>query len=155
MSIRKCLRDYNEQNDVTIVLTSHYMKDIETLCDRVIVINHGKLIHDGPLSDIVERFADHKLLTLQFANGEVPEQFDGPGDLEIPRDWLVKRDPPKVTLRIPRDEIARQTARLLDSYEINDISVEDPPIEDTISRMFNQASQPEEHNDPEIDQLDG
>lgn len=146
--IRKCLRDYNEQNNVTIVLTSHYMKDIEALCDRVIVINHGKLIHDGPLSDIIHRFADHKLITLQFANGDVPEQFDGMGE-------LVKREPPKVTLRIPRDEIASQTARLLGSYEINDISVEDPPIEDTISHMFTHADQTKEQDSPDMDRSDG
>ena len=127
--IRRCLREYNRQNKVTILLTSHYMQDIESLCDRVMVINHGKLMHDGPLREIVDRFADYKVLTLRFHDGRMPDRLDGIGE-------VVELNPPKVALRLPRESVAGQISRLLGDYQIDDISVEDPPIEDVISRMY-------------------
>ncbi len=129
-SIRQCLREYNERNNVTVLLTSHYMQDIESLCSRVMVINHGRMIHDGPLTDIVDRFAAHKILKLRFANGDVPTDFDGAEVLRV--------DPPTVTLRLPRESIARQSTELLARYDINDISIENPPIEESIARIFHE-----------------
>ena len=65
-AIQKCLLDYHDQRGVTMLLTSHYMRDVEALCDRVLVINHGALVYDGPLSGIIERFGESKLVKLQF-----------------------------------------------------------------------------------------
>ncbi len=132
-SIRGCLREYNQKNNVTILLTSHYMRDIEALCDRVMVINHGRLIHDGRLAEIVDRFAGYKVLRLRFRDGIVPERLDGVAT-------VVERDPPNVSLRIPRDAVAAEAGRLLAMYDIDDISVEEPPIEDVIRQMFEEAS---------------
>src|SRR5205807_434064 len=64
--IQRCLRDYHTRRGVTTLLTSHYMRDVEALCDRVLVINHGSLVYDGPLARIVERFSETKLVKLQF-----------------------------------------------------------------------------------------
>ena len=131
-AIHKCLKEYNQQRKVTVLITSHYMKDIEALCDRVMVINHGRLIHDGPLIDIIHRFAHHKLVTLRFHDGSIPDKFDAFGD-------VVELDPPSVTLRMPRDSVAQRTGALLQSYEIDDLNVEDPPIEEVIGMMFADA----------------
>ncbi len=128
-SIRQCLREYNRNRQVTCLLTSHYMQDIEALCPRVIVINKGRLIHDGPLSDIVDRFANYKVVTLRFHNGQIPERFDGVAE-------VLEVKPPTVTLRLPRASIADEASRLLASHAIDDISVEDPPIEEVIAEMF-------------------
>src|SRR5438046_8900829 len=70
--IQRCLRDYHTKRGVTTLLTSHYMRDVEALCDRVLVINHGSLLYDGPLARIVERFSETKLVKLQF-EGPAPE----------------------------------------------------------------------------------
>ena len=131
-AIRKCLKEYNQQRQVTVLITSHYMKDIEALCDRVLVINHGRLIHDGPLIDIIHRFAKHKLVTLRFHDGSMPDRFDAFGE-------LVRLDPPSVTLRMTRDSVAERTGALLQSYQIDDLNVEDPPIEEVIGMMFADA----------------
>ncbi len=136
--IRRCLRAYNRDNNVTILLTSHYMQDIEALCDRVIVINHGKLIHDGPLADIVHRFARTKLVTLQFRDGDWPDNLETLGE-------VVDVQRPRVTLRLPRESIADSAAHLLDRYDIDDINVADPPIEEVIAQMF--AQEVDEAND--------
>ncbi len=132
-SIRRCLREYNRTKKVTILLTSHYMQDIEALCDRVMMINHGRLVHDGPLADIVNRYATHKIVTLRFHDGQFPDHFDDLGE-------VLKLDPPKITLRVPRETVAQKTSRLLTHFEISDFSVEDPPIEDIIGRMYQESS---------------
>src|SRR5205085_6621679 len=67
VTIQKCLREYNASRGVTLLLTSHYMRDVEALCNRVLVITHGKLLHDGPLRSITEQFSQVKLVKLQFA----------------------------------------------------------------------------------------
>jgi ABC-2 type transport system ATP-binding protein len=132
-SIRKCLREYNRDRQVTMLITSHYMQDIEALCDRVMVINHGRMMHDGRLQDIVDRLAPYKVVKLRFHNGALPENFDGMGK-------VLAVNPPTVTLGISRDSVAQQAARLLARFPIDDISVEDPPIEDVIGRMYQEDS---------------
>jgi ABC-2 type transport system ATP-binding protein len=128
-AIRRCLREYNREKKVTVLLTSHYMQDIEALCDRVMIINHGKLIHDGRLSDIVDRFAGYKIVTLRFHDGRMPERIETSGE-------ILQVAPPTATLRLPRESIAEQAGRLLARYPIDDLSVEDPPIEEVISRIY-------------------
>ena len=128
-SIRRCLREYNEQRRITVLLTSHYMQDIEALCHRVLVINQGRLVHDGPLSEIAARFATHKVVTLRFEDGQMPREPDTMGQ-------VVSQSPGTLVLRLPRESIAAETSRLLADYAVHDVTVEDPPIEDAISEMF-------------------
>src|SRR4029078_4873324 len=72
VTIQKCLREYNERRGGTTLLTSHYMRDVEALCKRVLIITHGKLVYDGPLARIVEQFGQHKLVKLQFDGADLP-----------------------------------------------------------------------------------
>lgn len=135
-NIRKCLREYNRDKKVTVLLTSHYMQDIEALCNRVMVINHGKMVHDGPLSDIIQRFADYKILTLRFHDGVMPDRIEDIGE-------IIELQPPNVSLRLPRESIAHEAGKLLSQYAIDDISVEEPPIEEVIRRLFGEEKQEE------------
>src|SRR3989442_7437688 len=64
-TVREFLREHNSKHQTTILLTSHYMTDIQELCQRVIIIDHGKIFFDGQLSEVVDRFADSKLVTIQ------------------------------------------------------------------------------------------
>src|SRR4030081_2422210 len=93
VTIQKCLRDYNASRGVTILLTSHYMRDVEALCKRVLVITHGKLVYDGALTGIAGRFGNEKLVKLQF------EGTDGPIDLAEFGD-LTSRQGPIVELKV-------------------------------------------------------
>ena len=72
VAIQRCLKEYNATRGVTMLLTSHYMRDVEALCSRVLVIAHGRVIYDGPLAGITERFGRSKLVRLQFAGEETP-----------------------------------------------------------------------------------
>src|SRR5207253_1004872 len=92
VTIQRCLREYNSSRGVTILLTSHYMRDVEALCSRVLVITHGKLVYDGPLAGITEQFGRHKLVKLQFAEeaptdlarfGEVTDRQGPVADLKV------------------------------------------------------------------------
>src|SRR5215469_336749 len=80
VAIQRCLKEYNATRGVTMLLTSHYMRDVEALCPRVLVIAHGRLVHDGPLAGIIERFGRSKLVRLHFAGEETPADLGRFGD---------------------------------------------------------------------------
>jgi len=128
-NIRACLREYNRTKGITVLLTSHYMQDVEALCKRVVVINHGKLIFDGQLSAIIERFSRHKIIKLRFHNGHMPQSFDAFGE-------VLELSPPTVTLKVDRAEVARLTGQVLAQHAVDDVAVEEIPIEEVISEVF-------------------
>jgi ABC-2 type transport system ATP-binding protein len=129
--IQRCLRDYHTKRGVTTLLTSHYMRDVEALCDRVLVITHGTLVYDGPLSRIVERFSETKLVKLQF-------EAEAPDDLGIFGE-VMRREGPWADIKVTRGEVPRVLAAILDRHAVADVSVEEPPLEEVISRVFEEA----------------
>jgi ABC-2 type transport system ATP-binding protein len=134
LKVREFLARYNTERRITTMLTSHYMEDIEALCRRVIVIDNGRIMFDGPLTAIVERFSTHKIIGLTFT--ETPEcDFTGAGEIVERTDRVVK-------LRVPRARVTEVARDLLSSCRIHDISVEDPPVEDVIRQLFAEQAQP-------------
>ncbi|MDQ3225295.1 MAG: AAA family ATPase, partial [Chloroflexota bacterium] len=131
--IRGFISEYAARNDATVLLTSHYMADVEALAERVIVIHHGALLFDGDLAALVARFSPHKTVTV---------------DLEHPVDHLdrygevVSVDGLRATLRIPKGEAAAVTARLLAELPVVDLSVTDPPIDEVIDTVFSSGDEP-------------
>jgi len=127
--IRSFLVQYNRRGGATILLTSHYMADVEALCRRVIVIHRGQLLFDGELSGLVKSFTAHKTIVVQL--GESHLDLRGYGEVVSSGDGAV-------TLRVPKAETARVTGRLLAELPVIDLTVEDPPIEEVIERVFAQ-----------------
>ncbi len=125
--IRAFIGEYNRRYGATVLLTSHYMADVEALCRRVVVIHHGKLLYDGELSGLVQRFSAHKTIMVQL--GECGNDLREYGQ-------VVTCDDGYVTLRVPKAETARITGRLLADLPVIDLTVEDPPIEDVIEQVF-------------------
>jgi ABC-2 type transport system ATP-binding protein len=130
-AIQKCLRDYHTQRGVTMLLTSHYMRDVEALCDRVMVITHGTLVYDGPLSGIVERFSESKLVRLQFEE-LAPDDLGRFGQ-------VVRREGFFADIKIERARVAELLGAILDRHALADVSVEDPPLEEVIAKVFEEA----------------
>lgn len=130
--IRSFVAEYNKRYGATVLLTSHYMADVEALCKRVIVIHHGKLLFDGELSCLVEQFSAFKTVgvTLQTAAADLMKYGE-----------VISQDGTRFTLRVPKAETARVTARLLADLPVNDLNVEDPPIEDVIEQVFADGKQ--------------
>ncbi len=128
-NIQKFLKHYQEERKITILLTSHYMKDVAALCQRVVIIAQGEIVHDGSLDDIVDRFSGHKVLSLQFADERMPSDLARYGE-------VLEVVAPKAKIRVERSSIAEVLSSVLSSYSIEDISVEDPPLEEVIADMF-------------------
>ncbi|HEY1602433.1 MAG TPA: ABC transporter ATP-binding protein [Pirellulales bacterium] len=145
-NIQGFLRHYQQLRQITILLTSHYMKDVAALCKRVVIIAHGRIIYDGSLAGIIDRFSHHKVVTLQFADGDdrMPSDLARYGE-------VIEEQAPKVKLRVDRRAVAEVLANILAQQAIEDVSVEDPPLEDVIAEMFSTAG---EHaaNEEAIDQ---
>jgi ABC-2 type transport system ATP-binding protein len=133
-NIQGFLREYQQRRQTTIILTSHYMKDVAALCRRVVIIAQGRIMYDGSLSGIVDRFSGHKLLTLQFAGDDLPEDLERFGK-------VIQRNPPKVTIEVERAEVNGVLSHVLDRYSIDDVRVEDPPLESVIAEMFSLADE--------------
>jgi viologen exporter family transport system ATP-binding protein len=127
--IRSFIAEYNERHGATVLLTSHYMADVEALCERVIVIHHGRILFDGRLAELARTFTAHKTIVAALEDGE--GDLSGYGE-------VVHREEGVVTLRVPKADTARVTARLLAEQEVLDLNVEDPPIEDVIELVFAQ-----------------
>ena len=131
VAIQKCLKEYHDRRGVTMLLTSHYMRDVEALCDRVLVITKGTLVFDGPLSGLADRFGRAKLVRLQFA-GEVPADVARFGE-------VVRTEGPTVEIKVERSQVAAVLAAILDAHAVDDVTVTDPPLEQTIARVFEEG----------------
>ena len=133
-NIQQFLKFYQQKRQISILLTSHYMKDVSALCRRVVIIADGQIHYDGSLSGIVDRFSGHKIVTLQLAEGQEWEGLQRFGtvlDVELP----------KARLRVERKQVPAVMAAILDAYTIEDVAVEDPPLESVIAEVFAQVDE--------------
>ena len=129
--LREFITQYNQQTGATVLLTSHYMADVQALCKRVIVIHHGSILFDGYLDHLVQRFTAHKTISIKLSDPLV--DLSGYGE-------LITRSEEQAAFRIPNREAANVTSRLLRDLDIVDLTVEDPPIEEIIESVFNQSA---------------
>ena len=126
--MRDFLKEHNRQEKTTIIFTSHYLKDIEELCPRVIVINDGSLLFDGKLDELTRKYTPHKILKLTFADG-IPAGIEQYGE-------IIDQDEVTVTLQVDEARAAVCAKELLGNFPIKDISIKEVPLEDTIREMF-------------------
>ena len=128
--IRSFVAEYNQRTGATVLLTSHYMADVEALCKRVIVIHHGQILFDGDLSGLVEKFSASKTvsMTLNTAAADLGKYGK-----------ILTQEGSRFSLRVPRAYTSQVTARLLAELPVEDLTVEDPPIEDVIEQVFAQG----------------
>jgi ABC-2 type transport system ATP-binding protein len=130
-TVRDFIRRHNAEQKTTILLTSHYMADIQELCKRVIIIDHGKLFFDGKLSEIVDRFADFKLVTIQCekANDYHAEKLSRFGE-------VMEKSSDTIKFKVKRDRVIPTCKALLDDLAVTDIDIQEVPIEDVIRQIF-------------------
>lgn len=130
--VQQFLRYYQRERKITILLTSHYMKDVAALCQRVVIITHGQIKYDGSLAGIIDRFSTYKVISLQLAENAIPANMS---EFEI-YGLVLEAQAPKVKLRIPRTQVPKALAGILARYSIEDVAVEDPPLEEVIADLF-------------------
>lgn len=130
--IREFVREYNQRHNATILLTSHYMADVEALCQRVVVIHHGRILFDGALNDLITRFSPHKTIVVDLERAVDAHQLAAFGE-------VVSQSDGQVQLRVPKLETAKVAGRLLAELPVSDLTIEDPPIEEVIEQVFAQG----------------
>jgi ABC-2 type transport system ATP-binding protein len=130
-TVRDFIRRHNAERKTTILLTSHYMADIQALCERVIIIDHGKIFFDGKLSEIVDRFADFKLVTIQSekAKDYSAEDLARYGE-------MVEKTSEAIKFKVKRDRVIPTCKALLDELPVSDIDIQEVPIEEVIRQIF-------------------
>lgn len=127
--MRDFIKEYNRRFNATIILTSHYMDDVKELCQRVVVIDKGKLLFDGALDEIIKKFADHKLITVVFGEEVSEKHLQKFGQLK-------EFEPPKAVISVKRSEAPKMAAKLLEDFSVVDLNIEEPQIEDIIREVF-------------------
>lgn len=131
-NIRKFLQEYNEHTGITVLLTSHYMTDIEALCKRVIVIDEGRAIFDGDLRELLARAGDRRQVRLRLR--EIPTEHQLAA-LHALSDHVVNNGY-EVSLSLPREQVASGIPRLLETVPVDDLTIEEVDIENVIRELF-------------------
>lgn len=128
--IRQFIRRVNIERGTTVILTTHDLSDVEKLCDRVMIIDHGRLLFDGELAELRHRFGGHRELVVDLAEGYTAVPVDGAE--------VVERDDLRVTYRFDRDTVSASEliGRVSDRYRIQDLVVREPEIESVVRRIY-------------------
>ena len=143
-NIQNFLRYYQKLRKITILLTSHYMKDVVALCKRVVIVTDGVIVHDGSLKEIIDRFSTHKVITLQFADHGLPHDISRFGE-------IIEEQAPRIKIRVAKQTVTDSLAAILQQHPVEDVSVEDPPLEQVIAEMF--ASVQQEFARPSLESI--
>lgn len=127
--IRQFIKDYNKKYNATVILTSHYMDDVKEICDRVLIINQGRLIFDGAISSLIKKYADYKILKV-LVNKSVDK-----GDVE--KFGEVKSiNNEGFVITVKRDETSKIAAEVLKNFDVDDLDINEPRMEDIVSEIF-------------------
>ena len=135
VAIRDFVRDYNQRHDATVLLTSHYMDDVVALCPRIIVIDQGKLIHDGDLRQLIKTMDPHKRVSFTSTNHVAEDEVAKLGT-------LIARDGQRITVRVTERDLPGVIGHVLSSLHGADLAIEDPPLEDVLRAMFGKHGKP-------------
>jgi len=127
--IREFIKKYNQEQKTTIILTSHYMEEVEALCQRVIIINFGKIVYDGLLSDLAKKYTDNKLIKITFSKSVSIDSLKQFGQ-------IIKSTEYSAEIRVAKEKCSQIASQILTSYQVEDINISEVEIEEVIRRIF-------------------
>jgi len=128
-TVRGFIKAYNERFGATVLLTSHYMQDVAALCPRVVVIDQGRLIHDGDLRELALRVRPDKRILVRLTRAASAVELARFGE-------LVNQDGAQAVIRVPAGEVSAAVGRILSALPVADLTVEDPPLEEVMRELF-------------------
>jgi len=131
--IREFIKTYNKKYGATVILTSHYMDDVEEICDRIIMIDHGKLMFDGAIGKLAETYANYKTLVIIFNSPVERNDLERLGDVQ-------EFEYPRAVIRVRREKTSSIAAELLQKFDIDDVNINEPELEDIIRMLFTKGS---------------
>ena len=131
--IREFIRQHNQEQKTTILLTSHYMEDIEQLCSRVIIIDQGRIIYDGQLASLVDKYVQHKVIKVSFTKPVAKNDLTGFGKIK-------EHLPQRTVLEVPKDQVKTVAASILSKLPVDDILIDEVEIDDVIRKIFEDNS---------------
>jgi ABC-2 type transport system ATP-binding protein len=139
IKLRDFIRQYNRTHNTTIILTSHYMTDITSLCKRVVLIHSGKLIFDGELSRLAEKIAPYKLISISTGEGQKQPDFSamvykGNGVS------IVHRDEHRLVVQVKKEDTSQAVSYIMNTVSVTDLTVEDSPIDAVIDRVYREGA---------------
>lgn len=129
VAIRDFVRSYNQRHEATVLLTSHYMDDVVALCPRIIVIDQGKLIHDGDLRALIKTMDPDKRVSFTLVAPIADDELARLGT-------VMTKDGQRITLKVGERELPNVVGHLLGTLRVADLAIEDPPLEDVLRKMF-------------------
>ncbi len=129
--VRRFLKGYAVRTGATILLTSHYMGDVQSLCPRLILIDKGSLQYDGPIDALAAKLAPYKLIRVSAPDAK-QDQTPQVGE-------IVENDGTTWVLRVARADVAQATSQLLNELPVEDLAVEEPPLENVIDRVYREG----------------
>ncbi|NWF60445.1 MAG: ATP-binding cassette domain-containing protein [Fischerella sp.] len=129
VGVRDFLREYNRRYQATVLLTSHYMADITALCQRVLLIHQGKLMYDGSLDELLEKFAPYREVHVELMQPLSKQRLMFYGDVQ-------NLDGRMVCFMVQQEELTRTVSRILADLDVIDLTVTEPPVEEVIGRVF-------------------
>jgi ABC-2 type transport system ATP-binding protein len=141
LAIRDFVRSYNQRHEATVLLTSHYMDDVVALCPRIIVIDAGKLIHDGDLRGLIKQMDPDKRVSFTLVEPRADPELAKLGA-------VLKREGQRVTLKVGERELPAVVGHLLGELHAADLAIEDPPLEEILRTMFGKAREGREASTP-------
>jgi ABC-2 type transport system ATP-binding protein len=138
VAIRDFVRSYNQRHEATVLLTSHYMDDVVALCPRIIVIDQGKLIHDGDLRAMIKTMDPDKRVSFTLVSAVPDEEIAKLGS-------VMTKEAQRITLKVAESDLASVVGHLLGTLKAADLAIEDPPLEDVLRKMFGANRAAKEH----------
>lgn len=131
--MRDFLKGYNQKYNATIILTSHYMGDVKELCERVIIIDRGVILYDGPLDRVVEKFAPHKIIKVDFDKEVDPNKLSSIGK-------VIEFGKLNAVIHVRKADVSKKSGMLLGRFPVADLTIEEPPIEEIIRNLFDKGA---------------
>jgi ABC-2 type transport system ATP-binding protein len=139
LKLRNFIREYNKRYGTTIILTSHYMSDIVSLCHRVMLIHEGELLFDGELLRLADKMAPFKLIKVTLDEKSRPFDATFPAACNMEAD-IIENSERSLTLRVKREAVQSIASFMMEKYILADLVIENPPIEAVIDQVYREGA---------------
>jgi len=130
--VREFIKEYNRRYKATVILTSHYMDDVKEVCERVIMIAKGKIVFDGKIDKLINKYSNYKQLIANFNQKVAKDELKKYGKIK-------KFDETRVVLNVSRKEVSHVASSLLSKYDIDDLDINEPRLEEIIRMLFERS----------------